>query len=169
MRHYLGNSGEDMWINPTLVMEDVPSVKDHVDKVVTIAVTKLANNPSNHDKPIEFTSEWVDYAISQDESQDWFLGMAAVEVCATGVVTISPSDGAQPHISMKYVVHMFDRYNWDGNKSTVIHGVTVTDAQLGALHTAGLAKEFNQFGSSYVYTFEGELPREGNLNLPPSR
>ncbi|MEV0332012.1 hypothetical protein [Nocardia sp. NPDC050717] len=169
MRHYLGNRGDDMWINPTLVMQDVPSVKAHVDKVVTTAITRLANNPANHNKSMEFTSDWVDYAIPQDESQDWFLGMAAVEVSVTGIVTISQSNASQPHIAMQYMVHMFDRYNWDGDKSTVIAGVTVTDAQLGSLHTAGLAKEFNQFGSSTIYTFEGELPQEGSLNLPPSR
>ncbi|MGW6422808.1 hypothetical protein ACWF82_09035 [Nocardia sp. NPDC055053] len=169
MRHYLGNSGDDMWIDPTVVMQDVASVKEHVDKVVTIAITKLARNADNHNKPVEFSSEWVGYAIPQEESLDWFLGMAAVEVSATGVATISPSSGTQPRISMEYMVHMFDRYNWDGDKSTTVHGVTVTDAQLGSLHTAGLAKEFNQFGSSWIYTFEGDLPQEGNLNLPPSR
>ncbi|MBW0273671.1 hypothetical protein ATM97_26685 [Nocardia sp. MH4] len=169
MRHYLGNSGDDMWIDPTEVMKDVPSVKKYIDFLITDKIVTLSKDPTNHNKPIELFVDWADFAISQEECEDWFLGMAAVEISVTGVVTITPSSGAQPHILMEYVVHMFDRYNWDGTKSTVIQGVKVTDAQLGSLHTAGLAKEFNQFGSSWIYKFEGDLPQEGDINLPPNR
>ncbi|MCA2206197.1 hypothetical protein [Nocardia rosealba] len=167
MRHYLANSGDDFTISPDEAMNDLPGLKDWADKVVTHAVSQVANNPANHNQTVAFTSEWLDYYISQEASQDWFLAMAGVEVSATGVVTTTPAEsGGRPRISMSYQVHLFDRYNWDGGKAVEILGIEITDARMGALHTAGLAKEFDQYGTSTAQQFEGELPVTGTLDLP---
>ncbi len=167
MRHYLGNSGDDFSINPDEAMSDVPRLKKWADKVVTEAVAPLATDAANHNKAVTFSSIWDGFSVSQEESEDWFLAMASVEVAATGVVTTTPAEGGgQPRISMDYQIHLYDRYNWDGGKNVEILEVTLTDERLGALHTAGLAKEFNQFGTSGVQHFEGELPAYGALDLP---
>jgi len=51
-----------------------------------------------------------------------------------------------------------DQYNWDGPKSTQIGPITVTDAQLAALHRAGLAQEFTAYGQSSTRRTEGSTP-----------
>ena len=51
---------------------------------------------------------------------------------------------------------MADRYNWDGDKSTQIFGMTVTDAQLQELHRAGLAQEYYLAGQSSIKRGSGE-------------
>lgn len=50
----------------------------------------------------------------------------------------------------EYRVHVADRYNWDGNKSTNILGFTITDKQLQRLHAVGLAKEYDLSGEFSV-------------------
>ncbi|MFC4125493.1 hypothetical protein [Nocardia rhizosphaerae] len=167
MRHYLSNSGDDFTISPDEAMNDVPGLKKWADYVVTEAVTAVANNPANYDKAVAFTSEWLDYYVGQEASQDWFLAMGGVEVSATGVVTTTLAEsGSRPRISMSYQIHLFDRYNWDGGKGVTILGIDISDERLGALHTAGLAREFNQYGTSGTQQFEGVLPDVGPLDLP---
>lgn len=41
----------------------------------------------------------------------------------------------------------YDRYNWDGGKSVTILGQKIADDQLGAMHRAGMAKEYNMYGA----------------------
>lgn len=167
MRHYLGNSGDDFTISPDEAMNDVPRLKSYADYVVTEAVRPVANNTANHNQTVAFTSIWDDFSVSQTESEDWYLAMASVEICATGIVTTTPAEGGgQPRIAMDYQIHLFDRYNWDGGKGVEILRIDLSDNRLGALHTAGLAKEFNQLGTSAVKHFEGLLPMSGNLDLP---
>ncbi|MBH0776022.1 hypothetical protein [Nocardia bovistercoris] len=167
MRHYLDNSGSDFTIEPDAAMTDVANLKSHADLVISERIGDLARDPSNHNKTVAFTTPWHGTSVGQSENQDWFLAMGSVEVCATGVVTISPAaGGGQSHIAMDYQVHFFDRYNWDGKKFVVILGVKITDQRMGGLHTAGLAKEFNQFGTSSTKHFEGMLPAYGSIDLP---
>ncbi|MFC6013910.1 hypothetical protein [Nocardia lasii] len=167
MRHYLGNSGTDFSISPDEAMNDVPRLKEYADYVVTEAVRPVASNSANHNQTVAFTSIWDDFSVGQAESEDWFLAMASVEICATGVVTTTPGENSgQPRIAMDFQIHLFDRYNWDGGKEVYILGVKITDARMGALHTAGLAKEFDQLGTSSVNRFDGILPATGSLKLP---
>lgn len=167
MRHYLNNSGEDFSINPDQAMNDVPGLKRHADLLVFNEIRKIAENPANHHTAVAFTTNpWEGHSISQAESQDWFLAMASVEVCATGVVTTTPADSGDPRVDLNYQVHLYDRYNWDGGKFVNLLGVTITDERMGALHTAGLAKEFHQFGTSSLKHFEGVLPAYGPVDLP---
>lgn len=167
MRHYLDNTGSDFTIKPDEAMNDVAGLKHHADIVISDEVDKLVRDPANHNKAVAFTTPWKGTSVGQAENQDWFLAMASVEVCATGVVTIIPAEGGgQPRIAMDYQVHFFDRYNWDGKKFVVIMGVKITDKRMGGLHTAGLAKEFNQFGTSSTKHFEGVVPASGDLDLP---
>ncbi|MEV0059500.1 hypothetical protein [Nocardia sp. NPDC050718] len=168
MRHYLGNSGDDFTISPDEAMSDVPRLKAYADKVVTDAVRPIATDPANHNRTVTFTSpDWDDFSVGQAESNDWYLAMASVEICATGVVTTKPAEGGgDPHIAMDYQIHLFDKYNWDGGKHVYILNIKLTDERLGALHTAGLAKEFLQFGTSTTKHYEGTLPSAGSLDLP---
>lgn len=57
-----------------------------------------------------------------------------------GMVTIAPGDRATT--TLLYTVYVFDRYNWDADKSTPLGPGIVSDAELGRLHQVGLAREF---------------------------
>ena len=50
---------------------------------------------------------------------------------------------------------MADRYNWDGNKSTDILGMNITDAELQELHRADIAQEYDLTGESSVRSGRG--------------
>ncbi|KAA8885443.1 hypothetical protein F3087_27785 [Nocardia colli] len=167
LEHYLDNTGDDLKLDPDRIMNDDAGLKRHIDGIVTKAVQLTALDVANHGKPATFQSAWEDYTFA---NRDWYLAIGSVEACACGVATVTPgADGAQPHVVLDYQFHLFDRYNWDGTKKTEIGGIEWSDRQLGALHTAGLAWEFNMIGSSTVKHYEGDLPTYGSLTLPPGQ
>ena len=47
--------------------------------------------------------------------------------------------------------------NWDGSKETDIGPFTVSNAQLAALHRAGIAQEYEMYGQSETMTTTGEI------------
>jgi len=171
LEHYLENTGADLKLDPDRIMNDDPGLKSHFDAIVTKTVREIAarmGTASSTDSiTADFQSAWADYTFA---NRDWFLAIGSVEASACGAVTIhAPSGGdTEPRIVLDYQCHLFDRYNRDGEKETEIAGFTWTDRQLGALHTAGLAKEFNMYGSSTVKHFEGVLPAVDQLVLPPA-
>lgn len=168
--HYMQNTGEDLRLDPDRIMNDEPGLKLHFDAIVTKAVREIAARlgtvSTSGDITAEFQSGWEDYTFA---SRDWWLAIGSVEAAVCGVVTAHAASGSetQQRIVLDYQCHLFDRYNWDGTKETEIAGMTWTDRELGALHTAGLAKEFNMMGSSTVKHFEGPLPTSETLVLPP--
>ncbi|MFI7664124.1 hypothetical protein [Nocardia sp. NPDC049526] len=132
-------------------------------KAISIAETEIrritteASAAQNYDNPVQFQSPWSGFYITRALSDDWFFAMGGIHLSATGVVTVhKPAEGAQPSITAEYQLHVHDRYNWDGDKSTEIAGITVSDKRMGALHTAGLAREYDIAGSSQVRRFEGD-------------
>ncbi|TLF66829.1 hypothetical protein FEK33_12420 [Nocardia asteroides NBRC 15531] len=171
LNNYLKNKGEDLSIDPDDVMNSVPGLRRHAERLVVEAVSTSARaNPTSPNPPITFTTAWSGYYILQSEHSDWFYAMGGISVCATGVVTITHtgSGSDRPEILLDYRIHIFDRYNWDKKKKVTIAGKTVTDEKMGGLHTAGLAMEFNQFGSSTVKHFKGPLPDEIKIDGRPS-
>lgn len=132
-------------------------------------VTSEASAGKNYDNPVQFQSQWLPggFYITRTLSDDWFFAMGGIQLSATGVVTVhKPADGAEPRITVEYKAYVHDRYNWDGDKSTEIAGVTVSDKRMGALHTAGLAREYDVDGSSGIRRYEGTVPSTGPINLP---
>jgi hypothetical protein len=122
---------------------------------------------------VQFQSDWNGPYIGPEDSKDWFYAMGGIQQSVTGVVTVHPptEPGGEPTVTVDYQTHVFDRYNWDGNKTTTFDvpgtdGVTISDERMGALHTAGLAKEYNISGSGSVHHYEGALPSNAPLDLP---
>ncbi len=166
LAHYLNNTGSDLDVDPDQMMADEPRFKSHIDAIVTNCVQKIAADAPREGISTTFQSEgWFDYTF---ENRDWYLAMGSVEAAASGVITIHPRDtgSTQTRITLDCQGHVFDRYNWDGSKETEIGGFTWSDKQLGALHTAGLAREFNMYGSSKTKHYEGPLPTGGPIDLP---
>ncbi|MEU7769403.1 hypothetical protein AB0B25_30555 [Nocardia sp. NPDC049190] len=171
LRHYLGNSGADVNLDPDQIMHDDPGLKQIADELVSAEVQRICTEAAatgNYGIPIPFQSPWQDYSFDPEQQRDWFLALGSVENSASGVVTVhSPeTSGGQPDITVDYRTHIFDRYNWDRGKVTEIAGFDVFDSAIGALHTAGLAQEFDLLGASAAKHYEGTLPADGQLTLP---
>ncbi len=167
--HYLDNSGTDLILDPDQIMNDDPRLKLVAEDIVIKFIVNIAGRAAaanSYENPIPFQSEWRGYTFDSSSQRDWFLAIGSMHVAASGVVTVHrPDNGAQAGVTVYYEIHLHDRYNWDGNKSTEIAGVTVTDRRLGALHTAGLAQEFEQYGSSIEKLYEGVVPTNGSIDL----
>lgn len=176
LRHYLENSGEDLVIDPDQLQRDVPKIQQQTDTIVNAEVQRIAAEAAatgNYGTPVPFQSEWKGPYIRQEDNPDWFYAMGGIQQSVTGVVTVQPPTvpGGEPTVSVDYQTHIFDRYNWDGTKSTTIpipgtDGITITDARMGALHTAGIAQEYNITGTGSVFHYDGTVPSNAPLNLP---
>lgn len=172
LNHYLNNSGNPYTINVDKLMHDIPSVnaaanalaEKEIRKVVAATVAS-----SSYGNTVAFQSKWGSGSISQSESADWYFAMAAYRVSVTGTVTTrEPAEGAAPSVVAEYKVHFFDRYNWDTGKHVEIAGITISDKNMGELHTAGRAREFDLQGTSDVRRYEGTIPASGSVKLPGS-
>lgn len=170
LRHYLGNSGEDFEMNPDELARDderfATLVQQQVDQEVRSIATEAAASGA-YGRPVQFQTTWDDHTVDP-ELEDWFYATGSLDYASSGVVTVHPPEtqGGEPRVTVDYQNHVFDRYNWDGSKATEIMGFTVTDQQMGELHTAGLAQEYNLVGSTPVKHYDGTLPADGVLDLP---
>ncbi|MDH5824965.1 hypothetical protein QFW77_18520 [Luteimonas sp. RD2P54] len=169
--HYLGNSGEDLTVDPARIARDVPqfsqSVEQQLDAQVNAAIEQAVADGC-YGEPIAFDSGWQGFYIGKDMSADWFYAMGGIQHSVTGTVVVTPGD--PPTAEVSYQTHVFDRYNWDGGKQTTIGPVTITDQQMGELHTAGLAQEYDIVGSSgegnYTATYDPAGGSTGNPGVP---
>lgn len=166
LRHYLGNSGEDLTVDPDEILRDAPNVQQITNDLVYSELRSIASSVAqtgDYGRPIPFQSEWTGMYLGGVDDRDWFLAMGGIQQSVTGVATIHPPDtpGAVPTVTVDYQTHVFDRYNWDDDKSTVILGRRISDATMGGLHTAGLAQEYDISGSSSTQHFQGLLPASG--------
>ncbi|MEV0356478.1 hypothetical protein AB0H71_10490 [Nocardia sp. NPDC050697] len=167
LEHYLANNGDPVTLDPDRIMNDEPALKRHFDKVITEyiwSVVSSVGQVSAAATSASFQTSWYEYTF---DDRDWYLAIGSVEAAASGVVRIDRVDASAYRIDLDYQCHLADRYNWDGDKTTEIAGFTWTDRELGALHTAGLAKEFDMSGSSTIKHYSGDLPAMSDLNLPP--
>ncbi|MHA3946834.1 hypothetical protein [Cellulomonas bogoriensis] len=97
------------------------------------------------------------YYAWPEESDDWFYATGDFRYSVQGQVTVYPpsSPGGEWTYEQTTAVSTYDRYNWDGGKSTQIFGRTVTDEQLAELHRAGIAQEYDLHGTSSPSTSRG--------------
>ncbi|SHH00844.1 hypothetical protein SAMN05444320_11852 [Streptoalloteichus hindustanus] len=175
LRHFLDNSGTPLSVSPDEITGDVPEFRNEVDKKAAAEMRRLAEEAranGTYGKPIPFNSGWVGYYIKQEYSKDWYYALGGIKYAVTGVATVHPPDqpGGEPRVEMDYQVHVFDRYNWDGGKSTDIGPVTITDQSMADMHRAGVAQEFDVSGSSEPRHYAGRVPPPGekpDLPQPP--
>jgi hypothetical protein len=173
--HYLDNSGDDLKVSPDEMMRDATGFRADADKTIADEMRRIAAEAAangTYGKPVEFTTGWKGYYIGPEESKDWFYAMGGIQYAVTGVATVYPPDhaGGEPRIEMQYQVHVFDRYNWDGDKSTQIGPFTITDEKMAEMHRAGVAQEYNIAGSTETKQYKGLAPLPGQqpeLPKPP--
>ncbi|MGQ4599587.1 hypothetical protein [Nocardia sp. R6R-6] len=172
LNHYLENKGTGLDPKVDELLRDVPDADRAANKSAETEIRRIASEAStanNYENPVQFQSQWLPkgFYILQSVNPDWFFAMGGIQMCTTGVVTVrKPADDSEPRVTVEYKVWVHDRYNWDGKKSVEIAGVTVTDKRMGALHTAGLAREYDMDGTSGVRHYEGTVPAAQGINLP---
>ncbi|MEV6558173.1 hypothetical protein AB0M22_20835 [Nocardia sp. NPDC051756] len=172
LNHYLENKGTGIDPKVDELLRDVPEADRAANKLAESEIRRIATeavSTNNYDNPVQFQAAWLrqGFYIGPELSEDWYYAMGGIQMCVTGVTTVhKPADGAEPSVTVEYKVWVHDRYNWDGKKSVEIAGVTVTDKQMGALHTAGLAREYDMDGASGVRRYGGTIPKTAGINLP---
>lgn len=162
--HYLGNDGSDLAIPPEDLLDGLPQLRDAVKSLVqnqATAAYKLISAASGGGEKA-FSSPWKSFYATKDQSLDWYFALGGFSYSVTGVV-VKSSAGAG---TLKYQVHIFDRYNWDAGKSVDIGPFHFEDTELGNLHLKGLAREYTVRGTSEINSVANF--REGTAIPPPS-
>ncbi|SDN84788.1 hypothetical protein SAMN05216355_11818 [Actinomyces ruminicola] len=154
--HYLGNSGEPQELDADRMLEDVDELSaethERVEEMTKEALKDAQASGVTGPVTYPFTTEWRGYYIDAEEDQNWFYATGGCNYATEGTVTVYPPTADNPEwtYSYDYRVHVADRYNWDGDKSTQIGPFNVKDSQLQELHRAGLAQEYDMSGESSV-------------------
>ena len=164
--HYLENTGEAQSINVDGMLEDLDDMRNNSQERVNVMLRDAIDDAKRNAEesgttgPVTypFSTAWRLEYVDQDEHPNWFYATGGCQYATEGTITLYPptSDNPKWTYSYNYRVHVADRYNWDGNKSTQIFGMTVTDAQLQELHRAGLAQEYDLAGQSSIKRGSGE-------------
>lgn len=166
MRHYLGNSGDTLNIEPESMMKGLPEFRSAVKATAqneAAAAWKKIAGPASGESP--FSSPWNNFYAEKGMSLNWYFGLGGFSYSVTGVVS-KPNVAAGGPGSLRYKVHIFDRYNWDNGKSVDIGPFHFEDTELGHLHLVGLAREYIVRGSSAVNEVEKFTPT--TVIPPPS-
>jgi surface antigen len=152
--HYLDNSGTDLSIDVDKLRADVKKFQDLIDqKINSVKQDILSRKTDLIGKSVEFqiNSDWnfdSKYYADKSDSQDWFYAMGGFYYRYVSVITSTSRNNSTVEVVARTKFHIFDRYNWDGEKSTQIGPITIKDSEMAELHKAGIAKEFNIIGSS---------------------
>ncbi|MCJ1366805.1 hypothetical protein MMC16_005935 [Acarospora aff. strigata] len=162
MRHYLGNSGGDLSVSPEAMMSGLPRLRDAVKALAQNQAVAAYKSISAATGEKRFSSSWQGYYATKDQSWDWYYAIGGFSYSVTGVVTKASGGGG----SLRYRVHVFDRYNWDAGKSVDIGPFHFEDRELGELHLKGLAREYTVRGSGGVNEVEKFTPT--TVIPPPS-
>jgi hypothetical protein len=182
LRHYLGNTGNTKEFDPAGMLDDVPAVTGGVrtaysDQILKTAVREILRTYTGEPITFQITSEWnvTDYIgdFNDPKIQNWFYSIGQASYNFVSTVSVSQNQNDQTVVGIHTNLNMFDVYNWDAGKGVEIGGFTVTDEQMGSLHEAGIAKEYELRGTTewaddkFLLTEEGMLSYQPLLNYEP--
>ena len=159
LRHYLENTGTPQGVDVDGMLHDIPSLHDGSQADAEVMTGKAVEDAqaSGATGPVTypFNTPWT--PEGPDDSENWFYATGNYQYATDGTVTVYPptDDNSEWTYTYDYRVHMADRYNWDGNKSTNILGMNITDAELQELHRADIAQEYDLTGESSVRSGRG--------------
>jgi WXG100 family type VII secretion target len=176
LRHYLDNSGEPLDVDVERMRSDIPQfdqvIKDRYAQLrgdVLRQIQEHIRNGQTEAFSFQLTTPWDVFMLSHVEGvlvgnplealfsgeknlENWYYAMGDFSHAYGAEVTVTPTSGGQWQVTINSQVHVFDRYNWDSQKSTGLAGATVQDIELGRLHQVGLAKEYEIWGRGSIAT-----------------
>jgi hypothetical protein len=152
MRHYLGNTGAKLNINPELSIRDSKEGGRILHEALLQSKREAIEMLDGCD-----TSQAWDFDgfggreggyFEREDSPDWYFAVGGFTGRWKNHYHFEPDSEAPGtgHVTTDVELELFDRYNWDQGKSVTIAGVTVTDERLGQLHKAGIAQEYEVSG-----------------------
>lgn len=161
MRHFLGNSGDDMPIDVDDMMTSAPQLAAEIEatrqQMGQQAIADAQQSGATGPVTFPINTDWSGYYISESESAEYFYATGGMQYNVNGSVTAHPpsTPGGEWTYEMNTEVNTRDRYNWDSGKSVTIGPVQVDDEQMQGLHQSGLAQEYNIVGQSSRQTTTG--------------
>ncbi len=161
LRHFLGNSGDAREQDVDQMLADLPGLSDKVQvtrsELGEDAIAQAQAAGVNAPVTFPVSTGWQGYYAMPSESEDWYYASGGFSYSLQGEVTVYPpsTPGGEWTYEMTTAVSTYDRYNWDGSKSTEILGQEITDEQLGELHRAGIAQEYDLYGTSSTTSSTG--------------
>ena len=152
LHHYLENTGTPQNVNVDKMINDLPALSMATDQDITRMAERARQESAGAAGPITypFTTRWQGETAT--ETQNWYYAVGSYNRATEGTITVYPPTPDHPngYYTCDYKVHVADRYNWDGGKSTKILGMEIEDERLQRLHQGGLAQEYDLKGDSSV-------------------
>ncbi|MFJ9951143.1 hypothetical protein [Kitasatospora sp. NPDC091207] len=162
MQHYLDGSGRPLTVDVDRMLRDDPSFRTHIEGMLARNDATWRNTALDAYRkaggapvavPVETDRNRTnDYTFDQSTQSNWFTAVGSQACVVSGLVTVAPGPDGNPTVSMQYQVNVWDRYNWDKDKSTDIAGMNITDQDMAKLHQSGLAQEYDIRGRSATST-----------------
>lgn len=159
MRHYLGNTGRDLQLNMGALMAKSHKLRQHHDTELQLA-RRFAEtlDPGLH--AITSAKTNGGYFRVNDEPH-LFYAIGGYVFWGQGKVHVQagPAKARSRRYRLDFEFHFFDRYNWDGGKTTPLTDhIQVKDDLLQELHRRCYAREYDVRGlSRQQVEWEAEL------------
>ncbi|MGQ0479514.1 MAG: hypothetical protein ACT4O0_00555 [Pseudonocardia sp.] len=124
---------------------------------------------------MEFSTGWRThdtdaYRLDPKGRGDWYYTVGVFRYAVTGVLTVRPPalPGERRTVEISYQVHVHDSYDWHPGQGVTVGPVPISDRLMGLPHRAGLARQFQAWGSSHVLHHVGLAPGpNGTVRLFP--
>jgi hypothetical protein len=162
MLHYLGGTGDTLDLDVDRMLHDDGALRSDIENShITPNKEKWREEAlaeftkAGGDKPVVIPVESEPFGGTFTPDTDWYNAVGSHQQTVSGLVMVRPGEDGKPVVSLEYQVNVWDRYNWDKGKSaTFPGGIVIEDADMGRLHTVGVAQEFDMRGSSSTYTHD---------------
>lgn len=156
LKHYLGNTGEDLYVNLADMMQKSAQLKNNYMKELKSAKLFCQTlSPGEH----YFTSSHVsrdDFITSNPDLfyaiggyQYW--GKGKVIICENSHKSVLTNSDRLCDYYLQFQFMFFDRYNWNVNSTKsgirLDNVLPVSDIFMGRFHQECLAREYNIFGT----------------------
>jgi nucleoid-associated protein YgaU len=141
--HYFQNTGSNYTIDFQGMISEVPKARRAVDQEIAKAQAFAETLPPGAHQLTSGST--FGFYIHKSDSANWFFANGGVQIWGKGRVNVTQT-ATTLNYAMTLEIWLWDRYNWDGKKSTTIGPITVTDAEMAEFHRMGLAREFDCYG-----------------------
>ncbi|RBP10813.1 MULTISPECIES: hypothetical protein [Pseudocitrobacter] len=151
LMHYFNNTGEDLHVDLSDIMQKSSSLRDEYQKELNQAIMFCRTLPPGEHY---FASKKVNYGDFISNNADLFYAIGGYQYWGKGYVVIKEiyhsSDKTREtrcRYNLKFKFNFFDRYNWNVTKPDAgvrLGGyIPVTDSFMGQFHQGCLAREYN--------------------------
>ncbi len=171
LAHFLGNSGADMDPNPRVMLKEIPMFKsrnddDFRDNILGVVQRAIKRNYRGQAIKIIIPGRWN---AAEAERGDWYYTLHQFNFVNTAVAYVFPAANGRVDISIDSKLYVYDKYNWDPNK-TARYGLYfgVDDEEMARLHQVGMAREYEVKGAMRYprYVWRSVDPADFALRLP---